>query len=137
MTEQILSNCSLRRLAMRGDERGSLIAIEAADIPFRIERVYYIFDTKREVERGFHAHRDLRQLAMCVSGSCVMVVDDGRERRDVLLNEPGLALEIGPMIWREMRDFSEGAVLLVLASAPYSEADYVRDYDAFLALARG
>lgn len=132
-----LSDCGLHALTVRGDDRGSLIAIEAArDVPFAIERVYYIFGTAPGVERGFHAHHDLTQWAICVAGSCTMVLDDGRERQEFILNRPDTALQIGPMIWREMRDFSAGAVLMVLASARYDESDYMRNYDDFLTATR-
>lgn len=128
--------CGLQELRVRGDARGSLIAIEGGvDVPFPIARVYYIFDTKPGVERGFHAHHDLLQWLICVSGSCVVVLDDGGRREEFALNRPDLALQIGPMIWREMRDFSPGAVLMVLASAHYAETDYVRDYAEFVSLA--
>ena len=120
---------------MRGDERGSLIALEAAtDVPFAIERVYFIFATGPDVLRGLHAHRDLRQWAVCVSGACTMTFDDGFVRADVRLERPDVAVEIPPMIWHEMRDFSRDAVLLVLADAPYDPTDYVREYDRFLEL---
>jgi dTDP-4-dehydrorhamnose 3,5-epimerase-like enzyme len=132
--EQIFDNCSLQRVEARQDERGALVALEAGrQVPFAIERVYYLFATREGAERGFHAHRELRQLAICVAGSCVISVDDGASRRDVLLDSPDKALFIGGMLWREMRDFSPGAVLMVLASAPYDEADYIRDYDDFIA----
>ena len=138
MTKQILSNCSLVELAVKGDDRGSLVAIEGRhDVPFDIARVYYVFDTRAGIARGFHAHLDLQQLAICVSGSCVMVLDDGRERVDVPLASPSVGLLIGPMIWREMRDFSPDCVLIVLASARYEESDYIRDYGEFFATARG
>lgn len=103
-------------------------------MPFDIARVYYIFGTAEGVERGFHAHRDLTQWAICVRGACTMILDDGRERAEVLLDRPDRALEIGSMIWREMRDFSADAVLLVLASERYNEADYIRDYATFKGL---
>lgn len=134
----IPGNCKLHELQVHGDPRGSLVALEGGrDVPFAITRVYYIFATEAGVERGFHAHRDLRQWAICVSGSCTVVLDDGETRHAVPLDSPRRALEIGPMIWREMRSFSPDAVLLVLASRAYDEADYVRDYDAFLAMAGG
>ena len=137
MTTSPLRDCGLRALNIRGDDRGSLVAIEAMrDVPFPIARVYYIFGTKSGVDRGFHAHRDLRQWAVCVSGSCVMDLDDGAARETFVLDRPDVALEIGPMIWREMSDFSPDAVLLVLASKHYDDSDYIRDYDVFVALAR-
>jgi dTDP-4-dehydrorhamnose 3,5-epimerase-like enzyme len=124
----------VHRLSVAGDERGSLIALEGGrEVPFDVARVYYIFGTRPGVSRGFHAHRNLRQLAICVSGSCVMTLDDGRTRSEVELNRPDLAVEIGSPVWREMRDFSDDAVLLVLASAPYDSSDYIQSYEQFLA----
>lgn len=118
-----------------GDERGSLIALEQNNhIPFTIKRVYYIFDTKQQVARGFHAHHRLEQIAVCVKGSCRFIIDDGHQRKSIILNSPSKALYINNNKWREMHDFSEDCVLLVLASELYDEADYVRDYDEFLAL---
>jgi len=120
--------------AIKGDSRGSLIALEPnKDIPFEIKRVYYIFDTKEGVVRGLHAHKTLQQVLICVSGSCIIVLDDGKERTEVLLDKPNIGLYVGPNIWREMKDFTPGAVLLVLASDWYNEADYIRDYSEFLA----
>lgn len=118
---------------IKGDSRGSLIALEAnKDIPFEIRRVYYIFDTKEGVVRGHHAHKTLEQVLICVSGSCTIVLDDGKERTEVLLDKPNMGLYIGPNMWHEMKDFSSGAVLLVLASDFYNETDYIRDYSEFL-----
>ena len=120
-----------------GDDRGQLVAIEElADLPFDIQRVYYIYDTLPGVRRGFHAHRDLQQVLICVSGSCKIHLDNGRETAEVLLDKPWEGLYISNDMWREMYDFSEGAVRLVLASRHYDEADYIRDYDAFLEMIR-
>ena len=119
---------------VKGDSRGSLIALEAnKDIPFEIKRVYYIFDTKEGVVRGHHAHKTLEQVLICVSGSCTIVLDDGKERSEVLLDKPNIGLYVGPNMWHEMKDFTPGAVLLVLASEWYDEADYIRNYSEFLA----
>ena len=138
MTEMIFANCHLSDLPVRGDERGSLIAVEGGkQVPFEIARVYYIFGTGSDVARGFHAHHRLKQYAICLAGSCVMRVDDGTEQRDLRLFRPDQALYLGPMIWHEMRDFSPDCVLLLIADAAYDEADYIRDYDEFIALARG
>lgn len=116
-----------------GDERGSLVALESEKtVPFAIKRVYYIFGTKLGVARGFHAHRNLRQVAICVTGSCLMVLDDGKTRQETLLNSPTKGLLIDDLVWREMRDFSKDCVLLVLASEHYDEDDYIRDYDEFI-----
>ena len=138
MTELDVDRCRMIGLAIRGDDRGSLIAVEGSrDLPFEIRRAYYIFGTKAGVTRGRHAHHALNQLAVAVSGRCTMTLDDGRNRRDVILDDPATGLIIGPMVWREMSDFSADCVLLVLADAPYDDTDYIRDYDRFAALARG
>ncbi len=116
-----------------GDERGLLISLEQnRNIPFEIKRVYYIFDTQKEVSRGFHAHKKLKQLAVCVSGSCRFVFDDGAEKKEVVLGDPLKGIVIDKMIWHEMHDFSEDCVLMVLASECYDESDYIRNYDIFL-----
>ena len=116
-----------------GDERGSLVALEAAKtIPFDIQRVYYLFDTKPGVSRGFHAHKKLQQVAVCVTGQCRMVLDDGKERKEVWLDSSVKGIALPPMVWHEMHDFSPDCVLLVLASEHYDETDYIRDYEDFL-----
>jgi len=123
-------------LKIMGDERGSLVSIEKAlNIPFAIRRVYYIFDTKKGVSRGFHAHRDLQQLIICLAGSCRMTLDDGNGRVDHILDAPQKALLVKNMVWREMHDFSEDCVLMVVASETYDERDYIRDYNDFKRLA--
>jgi dTDP-4-dehydrorhamnose 3,5-epimerase-like enzyme len=116
-----------------GDDRGSLISLEAnKQIPFDIKRVYYIYGTEKEVARGFHAHKQLQQVAVCVAGKCRMILDDGKKREEMLLDSPAKGLLIEDMVWREMHDFSEDCVLLVLASEHYDESDYIRDYETFL-----
>ena len=116
-----------------GDERGSLIAIEQGhNAPFEIKRVYYIFDTKQGVERGFHAHLYLKQIAIAVKGCCTFVLDDGKKREEIKLTNPNQGLFIEGLIWREMKDFSSDCVLVVLASEHYDESDYIRDYSRFL-----
>ena len=116
-----------------GDDRGQLIALEEMkDIPFRIKRVYYMFDTQKGIRRGFHSHRTLQQILVCVSGKCKILLDDGDEKQTVVLDKPYEGLYIGPNIWREMYDFSEDAVLMVFASEYYDENDYIRDYEKFL-----
>jgi len=119
---------------VKGDERGKLIAIEELkNIPFEIKRIYYIFDTKKEIRRGYHAHKDLQQVAICVSGSCKILLDNGEKRiKDIILDSPNKGLLIDKMIWHEMYDFSENCVLLVIASDYYDESDYIRDYEDFL-----
>lgn len=119
-----------------GDDRGSLVALEAhKTVPFEIKRVYYIFGTQSGVVRGFHAHRNLKQIAVCVTGKCRMILDDGAKREGAWLESPTKGLIIGNFVWREMHDFSTDCVLLVLASEHYDETDYIRNYDEFLSLA--
>ncbi len=116
-----------------GDDRGSLVAIEQGyNVPFLIKRVYYIFDTKKGVERGFHSHINLKQIAIAVKGSCTFVLDDGKNREEISLTNPNQGLFIEGLIWREMKNFSPDCVLLVLASEHYDESDYIRYYDKFL-----
>ena len=116
-----------------GDSRGQLIAIEQLkDIPFEIKRVYYIYDTLPDVRRGFHAHKKLQQLLVCTSGECKILLDDGKNKEVVKLNKPTEGLLVDKLIWHEMFDFSEDAILMVLASDYYNESDYLRNYDNFL-----
>ncbi len=114
--------------------QGCLIAVEAErDFPFPIRRVYYIYGVGSGVRRGFHAHKTLEQILICLHGSCKIMLDNGRERETVLLDDPSEGLYIGHATWREMYDFSPDAVLAVLASEYYSEADYIRNYNDYLA----
>lgn len=116
-----------------GDDRGTLVALEQErNIPFEIKRCYYMYDTVQGVRRGFHAHKSLKQVLVCVKGQCKVLLDDGKEQEHVLLDSPNRGLYIESDIWREMYDFSEDAVLMVLASELYDESDYIRDYQEFL-----
>lgn len=116
-----------------GDDRGQLIALEEYnDIPFEIKRVYYMYDTLEGVRRGFHAHKSLEQILICIHGTCKVLLDNGREKKIVPLEKPYEGLYIPGNMWREMYDFSPDAVLMVLASDYYKEEDYIRDYDEFL-----
>ena len=118
---------------IHGDDRGQLVALEEMkDIPFEIKRVYYMYDTGEGVRRGFHAHKKLEQILICIHGSCKILLDNGVEKEEVLLDKPFEWLYIANDTWREMFDFSPDAVLMVLASEYYDEADYIRDYDEFL-----
>ncbi len=120
-----------------GDDRGMLVALEEFnDIPFTIKRVYYMYNTKEGIHRGFHAHQSLEQILVCIHGSCKIKLDNGRERKIVALEKPYEGLYVPNNMWREMYDFSSDAVLLVLASEIYREEDYIRDYDEFLKLVR-
>lgn len=120
-----------------GDERGQLVALEEfKDIPFEIKRVYYMYDTGEGIHRGFHAHKTLKQILICIHGSCKVLLDNGQEKKIVSLEKPYEGLYISHNMWREMYDFSPDAVLMVLASEYYDESDYIRDYDEFLSTVR-
>lgn len=120
-------------LEEHGDSRGTLISLEQMkNVPFEIKRVYYMFDTVKGVRRGFHAHKALKQILICVKGSCKILLDDGYDKEEVILDRPNKGLIIESNIWREMFDFSSDAVLMVLASELYDESDYIRDYTDFI-----
>jgi dTDP-4-dehydrorhamnose 3,5-epimerase-like enzyme len=120
-----------------GDDRGSLVSLESGhNVPFDIKRCYYIFGTTPGVRRGFHAHKELKQLLICTSGSCKVFLDDGHTTKDVVLDSPLKSLLVTGLIWREMYDFSDDCVLMVLADQYYDEADYIRNYKEFLTLSR-
>ncbi|MCX8990751.1 sugar 3,4-ketoisomerase [Citrobacter portucalensis] len=115
-----------------GDERGILVALEEnRNVPFEIKRVYYMFGTQENVRRGYHAHKELRQLAITISGSCKFLLDDGENKVVVELNDPTRGLIIEPGIWHEMYDYSKDCILMVLASDVYDESDYIRSYESF------
>lgn len=120
------------------DNYGSLVPIESKyDAPFDIKRIYYIYDVKNNVRRGFHAHKKLEQVLICIHGSVKILVKNYTEEKIIKLDKPTKGLYIGPVTWREMYDFSDDAVLLVLASEHYNIEDYIRNYDDFLNIARG
>ena len=115
-----------------GDDRGNLVALEGnKNIPFSIKRVYYLFDLQSDIPRGFHAHKELIQVAVCVKGHCDILMDDGKSKEVVTLDAPDKGLLIDVMQWHEMQNFSDDCVLLVLASDYYCENDYIRSYDEF------
>ena len=117
-----------------GDERGQLVALEEfKEIPFAIRRVYYMYDTAEGVTRGYHAHKSLQQILICIHGSCKIKLDNGKETKVVPLENPYEGLYVSNFMWREMFDFSSDAVLMVLASDLYDESDYIRNYNEFLA----
>ena len=129
----VMTLATILEFKTNGDDRGSLVALESdKNIPFEIKRVYYIFDTKSGVVRGLHAHKDLSQVMVCLKGSCRVMLDNGLLKEQVVLDSPNKGLLIDSMMWREMHDFSEDCVLLVLANEHYDESDYIRDYNDFL-----
>ncbi|WP_374469885.1 FdtA/QdtA family cupin domain-containing protein [Phenylobacterium sp.] len=124
-------------LPVVSDPRGNLCFVESnRHVPFPIERVYYLYDVPSGSIRAGHAHKALHQLLVPVSGSFDVRLHDGRLEQTVTLNRPNRGLHIGPMLWREIENFSSGSVCLVLASTHYEEADYIRDFDEFLTQAR-
>lgn len=115
------------------DERGSLVAIEPpTSLPFEIKRVYYLHNLNPAMARGFHSHKNLQQLMICVSGSCQITLDDGNNRETVEMTKPNQGLWVKARTWREMHNFSMNCVLLVLASDYYDPADYILSYEKFL-----
>ncbi len=121
------------RLNSLGDERGQLVVLEGNQaVPFDIKRVYYIYGVDPHIPRGFHAHKVTQQVAICVKGSCKMLMDNGNQKTTVLMNSPTQGVLIDVMQWHEMHEFSEDCILMVLANEYYDESDYIRDYDEFL-----
>lgn len=118
---------------VRGDHSGKLVVLErGCDLPFEVKRVYYIWNTSSDTVRGKHAHRKLEQMIVCTSGSCDFILDDGKNRETVHLNNPAQGLYIKHNIWREFTNFSSDCVVMVLVSEHYDETDYIRNYDEFL-----
>ena len=132
-----LKDCKLIELPKIEDPRGSLTFIEGDNhIPFDIQRVYYLYDVPGGAERGGHAHKELSQLIIAMSGSFDVILDDGKNKKRVHLNRSYNGLYVCPMMWRELDNFSSGSVCMVLASNKYDEDDYYRDYDDYIAALR-
>lgn len=126
-------NYKILTFQVRGDERGKLVSLEEkTDISFNIKRVYYIYETDIEAIRGKHAHQNLQQVVVCLHGNCTFLLDDGKDKKIILLDSPEKGLFIGKNMWREMHNFSSDCVLMVLASGHYDEKEYIRDYEKFL-----
>jgi dTDP-4-dehydrorhamnose 3,5-epimerase-like enzyme len=116
-----------------GDARGQLFSIEGnQNIPFDIKRVYYMFGMDSALPRGFHAHKELQQVAICMKGNCKMLLDNGKVKEEITLDRSDFGVVIDELIWHEMHDFSDDCILMVIASDYYDEDDYIRDYDEFL-----
>ncbi len=130
-----VEDCKVVDLGIVHNDSGNITVLEnQINIPFNVERVYYLYDIPMDSTRGGHAHYELEQYVIAVSGSFTFVLDDGKNRKEVFLNHPNKALHIVSGIWREIKDFSSGAVCLVLASQKYSEKDYIRSFNEFLIL---
>jgi len=129
MNKTTIEDCILIEIPKVHDERGSLAVIEKDNIPFEIKRVYYLYDVPSDAYRGGHAHKNLQQLIIPLSGSFEVLLKDTNNTKRITLNKPNIGLLLVPGIWREIDNFSSGSVCLVLASDIYNEEDYMRDYD--------
>lgn len=125
-------NFDILKLPVIAEPRGNLAVIEKDIIPFEIKRVYYLFDVPAGAERGGHAHKNLKQFLIAISGSFDVLLHDGKQQTRVTLNRPYEGLLINPGMWREIDNFSSGSVCLVIASEVYNEDDYIRDFGEFL-----
>jgi len=133
-----IEECLLIELPKITDPRGNLSFIEGGQqIPFDIKRVYYLYDVPGGSDRGSHAHKNLHQFIIAMSGSFDVVLDDGKEKKRFHLNRSYNGLYVCPMMWRNLDNFSSGSVCMVLASEHYSEVDYIRDYADFIKQAKG
>lgn len=133
-----IKDCRLIELPRIQDHRGNLTFIESGQhIPFEIKRTYHLYDVPGGATRAAHGHKELHQLMIAMSGSFDVTLDDGAEKKMFHLNRSYYGLYIPPMMWRDLDNFSSGAVCMVLASDYYNEGDYFRDYEAFLRAARG
>ena len=133
MKKSSVYDCSIIELDKHHQERGNITVVENQyTVPFDVKRVYYLYDIPGGEERGAHAHKKLQQLIIAASGSFDVILNDGNVKRRFTLNRPYQGLYVKPGIWRDLGEFSSGAVCLVLASEVYDEADYIRDYDAYL-----
>jgi dTDP-4-dehydrorhamnose 3,5-epimerase-like enzyme len=131
-------NCNVIELPKIHNRAGNITPIHAwKEVPFDIQRIYYLYDVPGGETRGGHAHYKLNQLIVAVGGSFDVVIDDGKNKKTVSLNRPNYGLIITSGIWRDLQNFSSGAVLLVLASEKYDESDYIRNYKDFLVYANG
>jgi dTDP-4-dehydrorhamnose 3,5-epimerase-like enzyme len=134
MEKYSVNDCTVLDLNKHhSDRKGNLTVVQnGVTVPFDIKRVYYLYDVPGGESRGSHAHRELSQLIVAASGSFRVVLDDGTAKRAFVLNRPYQGLLVKPGIWRDLDDFSSGAVCMVLASEVYQPEDYIRDYDEFL-----
>lgn len=129
----MISKINLIQIPTIEDTRGNLAVIQTDAIPFEFKRIYYLFDVPSSAFRGGHSHKNQHEVIIALSGSFTVTVNDGKEKSSFLLNKPNIGLYLPTGIWRELENFSSGAVCLVLASDIFDEADYIRDFDQFLA----
>lgn len=132
-----IDNCRYIELPRVNDPRGNLSFVEGGNhIPFSIERIYYLYDVPGGASRAGHGHKELQQLIIAMSGSFDVIVDDGYQRKTFQLNRSYYGLYVPKMMWREVENFSSGAVCLVLASTPYDPSDYYHEYNDFLSIVK-
>lgn len=128
----MIENTRVFRLKRIDENHGSLVPVEIMqDIPFEVRRIYYIYQVEDGARRGYHSHRNLEQVLICIHGSVTILIKTPESSENIILDDPAKALYIGPMVWREMYDFSPDATLLVLASEHYNRNDYIRDYSQY------
>ena len=131
-TDNILREIELKKIIDKSDGILS-VGEQLKEIPFKIKRVYYIYDfTSNKSLRGFHAHKNLEQVIFCLNGSFVLSIDDGINKKEVILNDPNIGIYMGPSLWHTMAKFSKDCIMLVFASEYFDEEDYIRDYNDFL-----
>lgn len=127
-----IHNCNVVELSKIHNPAGNITIVQnKKDLPFNVKRVYYLYDVPGGSERGGHAHKVLYQLIVAASGSFDVIIDDGKQKKVIQLNRPNFGLMVIPGIWREIVNFSSGAICFVLASEKYSEDDYIREYDTY------
>lgn len=132
MSIRSIYNCNLVYLRKIGNRNGNITAVNNnKEIPFEVNRVFYLYDIPGGESRGAHAHRECHQFLIAVSGSFEVLLDDGKTKRQIQLNRPDIGLHIPPGIWASEINFSSGSICLVLASHIYNERDYIRDYEEF------
>ena len=130
--QHVTEQCKVLNFADLGDERGKLVVVEGSqDIPFKIERVFYIYGSDSEVVRGQHANRESEFVLINVGGTSKVRIDNGHSEAIIELNKPMMGLYIPTMVWKDMYDFSEDSILLVLASTHYNGKEYIRDYEEY------
>lgn len=133
MKDSSVFDCSVLELDKHHHEKGNISIVENGnEVPFNIKRIYYLYDIPGGEDRGAHAHKELMQLIIAASGSFDIILDDGKVKRSITLNRPYIGLLVVPGIWRELINFSSGAICMVLASEKYNENDYIRNYNEFL-----
>ena len=133
MKNSTVFDCSILELNKHNHEKGNISIVEnEKEVPFNINRVYYLYDVPAGEDRGAHGHKELRQLIIAASGSFDLILNDGNNKRKITLNRPNVGLLVVPGIWREIINFSSGSICMVVASHKYDEADYIRNYEDFL-----